>query len=171
VQPSKGHILLFEALSQLDSDRRWWLWLAGGAQRPVERQYEELLHRAVHNLGIENQVRFLGERTDVADLMTAADLLCQTNERPEGFGLVLVEALRLGLPVIALDEGAAREIITADCGCLTSRKNLSNTLRKVIHDDALRERLGAQGPGRAEELCAPERQVQAIESRILGETV
>jgi glycosyltransferase involved in cell wall biosynthesis len=163
-------MLLFEALSQLDSDRQWWLWLAGGAQRPVERRYEEVLRRAVRRFGIEKQVRFLGERTDVADLMTAADFLCQTNERPEGFGLVFVEALRLGLPVMALDEGAAREIITPDCGCLTSRKNLLETLRRLIHDDALRERLGALGPGRAKEIGAPERQLPMIESRILGET-
>jgi glycosyltransferase involved in cell wall biosynthesis len=163
-------MLLFEALSRLDTDRRWWLWLAGGAQRPLERRYEEVLRTAVRQAGIERKVRFLGERADVADLMAAADLLCQTNERPEGFGLVLVEALRLGLPVVALDEGAAREIITPDCGYLTSREALSQTLRTLLHDDALRERLGMQGPERAKELCAPERQVETIESRILGET-
>jgi glycosyltransferase involved in cell wall biosynthesis len=45
-------------------------------------------------------VRFLGHRPDVADLMAAADVFCFPSER-EGFGGVLVEALAVGCPVIA----------------------------------------------------------------------
>jgi glycosyltransferase involved in cell wall biosynthesis len=164
----KGHLLLLHALSEIRLGR-WRLWIAGGAQRAVERRYEASLRRRVRRLGIESQVHFLGERTDVVALMSAADIFCQPNERPEPFGLVFVEALNQGLPVLALAEGGVREIVTPECGVLTSRPGLTVALRNLIQDADLRGKLGACGPRRAMEICEPHRQTSLLESCILGE--
>ena len=61
-------------------------------------------------LGMKDNVRFLGVRQDVPDLMNAADAFVLSS-RWEGFGLVLVEAMSCQLPVVATDSGGPREIL------------------------------------------------------------
>src|SRR5262249_11921639 len=121
--------------------------------------------------GIWERVQFLGERADVLDVMGAADVFCQANTRPEPFGLVFVEALSQGLPVVALAEGGIPEIVTPQCGILTSSDQLSTAIQALVGDPSLRRRLGGNGPARAAELCDPERQTAMVESAILGEAV
>ena len=48
-------------------------------------------------------------------LLAAADVFCQPNSGPEPFGIVFVEALYAGLPVIATAIGGAQEIVDAAC--------------------------------------------------------
>ena len=61
-------------------------------------------------LGMKDNVRFLGVRQDVPDLMNAADAFVLSS-RWEGFGLVLAEAMSCQLPVVATDSGGPREIL------------------------------------------------------------
>jgi glycosyltransferase involved in cell wall biosynthesis len=68
------------------------------------------LERLVRNLGLEQSVSLLGHREDVPELMRRAWLLVHA-ARWEGFGLVLLEAMQEGLPVIATAVGAVPEIV------------------------------------------------------------
>ena len=52
--------------------------------------------------------------------MAAADVFCQPNTGPEPFGIVLVEALHAGLPVVTSGFGGAAEIVEQTCGFLTT---------------------------------------------------
>ena len=72
----------------------------GGAQRSHEAVYLAELRQAADRAGIGDRVRFLGQRTDVPDLLAAADVFCQPNTGPEPFGIAFVEALYAGLPVV-----------------------------------------------------------------------
>lgn len=65
------------------------------------------LHDIAAELDVD--VRMLGHRTDVADLFAAADMFCLTNDR-EGPSLVLMEALRAGLPVVSTRVGGIPEL-------------------------------------------------------------
>jgi glycosyltransferase involved in cell wall biosynthesis len=168
MQPWKGHSLLLRSLAALKSDPTWRLWFVGGPQRPAEQLYEAELRNQARQSGIWERVEFLGERADVLDLMGAADVFCQANTRPEPFGLVFVEALSQGLPVVALAEGGIPEIVTPQCGILASNEKFSAAVEALIRDPNLRLRLGANGPARATGLCDPDRQTALIESAILG---
>lgn len=62
------------------------------------------------DLGIQDRVRFLGFRTDVADLIAAADVFCLSSVW-EGVPLAAMEAARLGTPIVATDVGGTGELV------------------------------------------------------------
>ena len=160
----KGHVTLLQALAALEGN--WMLWIAGGPQRPHEQEYEAKLREMSAAPGLGDRVRFLGERTDVANLFAAADIHCQPNSAPEPFGLAFVEALHAGLPVVTSDAGGAREIVTPDCGVLVPAGDvaaLRAALAELLSSRERRAQLGTAGPERARALCEPERQVAALE--------
>jgi glycosyltransferase involved in cell wall biosynthesis len=153
----KGHLLLIEALGRLRDDPRWIAWIAGGPQRRHEQVYLDEIRVAAARAGILPRLRFLGQRTDVPDVLAAADIHCQPNEGAEPFGLAFVEALYAGLPVITTAIGAAPEIVDTSCGVLVpvDAKALATALKRLVAARAERVRLGTSGPARAHALCAP----------------
>ncbi len=166
----KGQGLLLEALARLDRGRAWVAWIAGGAQHPGEARFAAELRAQAKTLGLAERVRWLGERRDVAALMQAADVFCQPNTQPEPFGLVFVEALAAGLPVVSTVGGGASEIVTADCGLLVEPQPeaLAAALTALLDDDRRRQRLAQAAPARAAALCDPERQMRALGTLIAG---
>jgi len=167
----KGHADLLRAVAGLTGD--WTIWIAGGAQRPHEQAYESELRALAQSSGVASRVAFLGERHDVADLLAAADIHCQPNSEPEPFGLVFVEALHAGRPVVTTDAGGAREIVTPACGILVEphdHAGLRASLADLIANGARRLALGDAGPARARELCDPARQVARLETVLRGVT-
>lgn len=163
----KGHAELLRAVARLSGD--WAVWIAGGAQRPHEAEYERELRAVAASLPVGDRIRFLGERSDAARLFCAADIHCQPNTAPEPFGLVFVEALYASLPVVTRDMGGAREIVTPACGILVAPGDsaaLTHALQRLVHDPAARTTLGAGGPARARALCEPATQLLALEAAL-----
>ena len=120
---------------------------------------------ATERLGIADRVKFLGQRADVPRLMAAADVYCQPNTGPEPFGLVYVEALYAGLPVVASAMGGAIEIVNDTCGVLVPPGDaaaVAEALRVLIANAGRRRGLGEAGPARARQLCDPTRQLTAL---------
>lgn len=158
LEPLKGHHVLIAALGALKDRPGWEAWVVGGAQRPHERVYLKDLEAAVARAGLGGRVRFLGQRSDVPRLLAAADVHCQPNTGPEGFGIAFVEALYAGLPVVTTGIGGALEIVTPDCGILVAPNDaagLTRTLDGLMTDHDQRLRLGSAGPARARALCDP----------------
>jgi glycosyltransferase involved in cell wall biosynthesis len=158
MEPLKGHASHLKALALLSDVPGWVCWQVGGAQRPQEIGYLNELKKLATELKIADRIQFLEERSDVPQLLAAADIYCQPNTEPEAFGLTLVEALATGLPVVTTDIGGAKEILDESCGIFAARNDalaISEALRKLIKDNSLRAQLGAAGPARAHELCDP----------------
>lgn len=152
LEPLKGHLVLLEALARLARESQWHCWIAGGAQKPGEKEYLDDLIKRSCSLGLASRVRFLGQRNDVSALMAAADVYCQPNVEPESFGLTFVEAMRTGLPVITSAIGGALETVDETCGRLTDPGNpqaVAAALDELIRDPALRAALGDVGRTRA----------------------
>jgi glycosyltransferase involved in cell wall biosynthesis len=158
LEPWKGHLNVLRALGRLSAVRNWRLWIAGGAERAHEREYEAALRREVAQLGLSDRVQFLGERRDIPSLMKSADIFCQFNESPEPFGIVFAEALLSGLPVVAANVGGIPEIVAENCGRLLPARDiagLASALQQLIVDRPLRTALGAAGPAHASTRCDP----------------
>jgi len=170
----KGHTLHLEALSRMkDLSRPWVCWMVGGAQRPEEQRYLASLRDMAARLGISDRVRFLGQRADVPRLLAAADIFCQPNRNPEPFGIVFIEALAAGLPVVATEMGAAPEIVDESCGLLSPPGDpaaLAASLERCIESAELRQTLARNGPERARKLCDPATQLTQLENLLLSLT-
>jgi glycosyltransferase involved in cell wall biosynthesis len=165
----KGHALLMDALGLLPDRLNWYCWVAGGVQRPAEMAYLAHLQTTAMRLGIGERVHFLGQRSDVRDLLAAADIHCQPNIGAEPFGIAFVEALYASLPVVTTGLGGALEIIDETCGVLLAAADapaLAAALGRLIGDASARRQLGAGGLARATQLCDPARQMQKIASAL-----
>src|SRR5262245_11530751 len=165
----KGHAVLLDALSQLRARDGWTCWLIGGAQRPHEQAYLDSLRGRARDLRIADRVRFAGQRDDVARMLAAADVHCQSNTSPEPFGVAFVEALAAGLPVVTSAIGGALEIVDASCGLLVAPSSpaaLANALQQLLDDAPLRARLAAAGPARARGLSDPAAQLQRLHAAL-----
>ena len=119
--------------------------------RPVVPSYTAALHRFVDDMGLHHAVRFRGPVSD-ADLVAAmaqADVLVITSQH-EGFGVPVVEAMTMGLPVLAHHGGALPEIV-ADAGLLVDATDpwaVAEGVDRVLRDDGLRASLAAAAPAR-----------------------
>ncbi|MDI6740022.1 MAG: glycosyltransferase, partial [Candidatus Edwardsbacteria bacterium] len=77
-----------------------------------EWEYKTRLLELVKELGLEQRVVFAGQIADVPPHFKALDVLVHCSVEPEPFGRVVIEAMALGVPVVAARGGAINEIIT-----------------------------------------------------------
>jgi glycosyltransferase involved in cell wall biosynthesis len=154
LEAGKGHAVLVDALAQLRSSR-WEAWIVGGVQQPSEQSYCDRLLSATRTAGLTDRVRFLGQRSDVCDLLAAADIFCQPNTSPDSFGLSFVEALAAGLPVVTTRLGAAPEIVDDGCGVLVdaSPSKVATALERLIARSDERGAMAAAARLRARPFC------------------
>jgi glycosyltransferase involved in cell wall biosynthesis len=166
IERCKGHQAHLQALAKLkDLATPWVCWIVGGSQRPEEQEYLSQLQHSASRLNLTERVRFLGQRSDVADLLAAADIFCQPNETPDSFGISFIEALWAHRPVITSALGGALEIIDDSCGLLVKpgdAEGLAAALEELIEHPELRSALGRNGAARALHLCDPTHQMKLL---------
>lgn len=162
LDPYKGHGLLIQALGRVTASVPWCCWIVGGADSRAQRKYLATLEGASADAGLRERIVFAGPRQDVNAVLAAVDIFCHPNIEPEPFGLVFVEALRAGLPVVGSASGGVLDIVTDDCGRVVEpgdADGLAEVLSDLIASKELRMRLGARGPARAAVLCDPDARV------------
>jgi glycosyltransferase involved in cell wall biosynthesis len=114
-----------------------------------EGRLRERLERMAGELGLRSRLRLLGERTDADSLLGALDLLVIPSDR-EGHPMVLLEAMRAGVPVVASQVGGMAEVLEGS-GLLASPEReeaMTDRVRELLSSDAERaataERLEAE---------------------------
>ena len=110
------------------------------------------LQRQIEALNLGNSTQLIGFVEDALSLLNAADVLAHLAPA-EPFGLVFLEAMGLGKPVVACQGGAAPEIINADCGVLIVGGDDAATataLRELLSDQTRALALGQSGRARFE---------------------
>jgi glycosyltransferase involved in cell wall biosynthesis len=113
--------------------------------------------------GSDGVVQVLGARTDVPDLMGAADVVCLASDA-EGVPMAILEAMALGRPVVATDVGGVSEAVNpGETGLLVPTNDevaLADALLQLVADPELRRRLGEKGQQRYRECFDIERMVE-----------
>lgn len=140
--------------------------IAGEDQSP-RREYRAHLERLVRELQLQTRVHFTGWLEDVAALLPALDIFVSSS-RVEPFGLVMVEAMAAGLPVVATATGGAREIVedgvTGKLVIPEDWHSLSEAISSLLTDEEQRRRMGTKGLERARKHFSLERMVAETEA-------
>lgn len=109
----KGQLLFVDAIASLvRHDKRFHGVIVGGPE-PGKQRFLRDLEDHVADLGLENHITFLGQRSDMAELYHLSALVCHMSTKPEPFGRTVTEALAAGTPVVAFDRGGASETLKA----------------------------------------------------------
>jgi len=123
------------------------------------RQRTEALAR---ELDLGSACVFTGVRRDVPDLMAASDVFVMSSLW-EGLGLVFLEAMATGLPVVSTRVSAIPEVVVdGETGLLVPPADdaaLADALVRLAREPALRARLGAAGRARVRERFGLERMI------------
>jgi glycosyltransferase involved in cell wall biosynthesis len=111
------------------------------------------LENEAKTLGMKDRVLFLGWQPDVTRLLAAFDLLLAPSLW-EGFGLVMLEAMAQGTPIIASRVSAIPEVVVdGETGLLVAPRSvpaLAAALKRLLADRALRQHMGLVGQDRQE---------------------
>ena len=149
ITPRKGQLELVRAFAHaLAEIPAAILLLAGAPLFNRDHEYLEAIERTVEELGIRDTVRILGARADIGAIMQSLDVLV-VNSKVEPFGLVILEAMASGTPVIATAVDGIPEIVEHDRnGWLVPAANEGVLTQAIIHlgrEVELRARLAEQG--------------------------
>lgn len=157
----KGHRLLIEAFvgAKNISPLQMRLILIGDGP-----ELQRCMEYAVETNGRSSEysnIIFMGARDDAARYFTGADIGIQLSIEPEAFGLVFLEAMSRGKPVIGTKIGGIPEVV-GDCGLLVEPfdiKGAAEAIMKLVKDEGLRRGLGEKGIHRWKDKFALERMV------------
>jgi glycosyltransferase involved in cell wall biosynthesis len=166
LHPQKGHAYLLAAAAQVH-DVTFVLAGDGPLRGELEAQAREL--------GVADRCVFLGDRSDVPDLLAAADLLVLPSLF-EGLPVSVLEAMAAQRPVVATAIGGTDEAVTHELtGLLVPPRDptaLASAIRRIRSDPALARRLAAAGRARVERefsSAVTARSVMRIYDELMGD--
>jgi len=151
--PYKGHGLLIEAAPALlrrFGDLRFFF--VGALEN---RPYQAELERHLDRVGLRDRFYFTGWRPDIHSILQAMDVIVVPTTRAEPAALTLIEAMALGLPVVATRTGGTPELVLeGETALLVEPGNsdeLAEAIGRVLGDVELARRFGLAGRRRVEE--------------------
>jgi glycosyltransferase involved in cell wall biosynthesis len=140
----KGQRHLLDAMALLAPRRPRLTLIVAGRQGTVT---DELERRAA-DPAIADRVRFLGHRKDVPEVLAAGDVFVFPSLY-EGFGGALLEAMALGLPIVASDIPAVREVVDDGANAILvppgDAPALASAIDGLLDDADRRQAFGARG--------------------------
>jgi glycosyltransferase involved in cell wall biosynthesis len=172
ITPWKGQDLAIQVAGEISSmEPSVRLLIAGsakfksGATRLDNPAYLAELQGLVERMGLGATVRFLGERQDVPEILAATDVvLVPSWEEP--FGRAIIEAMAMGVPVIATDVGGPAEIVRDRIdGLLRPPRDpdaWARAVRELIAEPDRLETMGRRGREQALARFGVEQHVKAV---------
>jgi glycosyltransferase involved in cell wall biosynthesis len=158
LQRWKGIHVLIDAMALLRRSHPNAHCVVVGGAHDLEAGYVGDVERQVATLGLEPHVTFTGFQANVHDWMQAMDIVVHASDR-EPFGIVVIEAMALGKPVIAGLEGGPCEIVTDGVDGLLvpygDSAALAAALRRYLDDPEFATGVGVAARRRATDFSAP----------------
>ena len=171
--PGKGQAETIEIAPEVLASRPGARFLLIGEEDPSYPGYTARLETRIRDLGLEGQVVLAGQRDDAVALIAGADLLVAPSMRDpahgwsEGFGLVGVEAMWVGTPVVAYANGSLPEVL-GDAAVIVSegdRAALAQSVIALLGDGSRLAELARAGSERARSRYRLEDAVDAVRER------
>lgn len=170
----KGQDVLVRALAEPPLRERGALALLAGDPWPGAEERLTAVLALARQLGVHDRVRALGFRSDVENVLGAADVVAVPSTAPDPLPGAAIEAAAAGCAVVASAHGGLPEIISDQVSGLLVPPGDPGALARVtavlLDDPAQRERLGAAARADVRQRFAPERLldgIQALYARLL----
>jgi glycosyltransferase involved in cell wall biosynthesis len=165
LRPQKNPALLLEAFRRGPaSDPRAHLLIAGTGDEQSGSLKSEL-ERQIGAWGLRERVHLLGLRSDVPDLLNAADVFVLSSDY-EGNPLAVMEAMAAGKPMICTAVGGVPELVEDGCGLLVPPRDaqaLSEAMSHMLENPSARMSMGEKSARRAVERFDLRAMTQAYE--------
>jgi len=168
----KNHVFLIKAFGELVKtlENVKLVLIGRGYSNDLENSEPEV-REMIRELGIGDNVSFLGSRSDVSELLGIMDVFCLTSLK-EGLPISLIEAMAAGLPVVGTHVEGIRDVIVPNHNGflieLGDVHEFKNILLDLLKHPEYRERLGRAGRQLAEEKYSLERCVSEYEKLFLS---
>jgi glycosyltransferase involved in cell wall biosynthesis len=170
LQPWKGQHRILEATAELmKAARDVHALVVGGNAYNLSPEYEPHLHRLVHELGLGGRATFTGHVRDPGPYFQLMDISVNASAE-EPFGLVILESMALGVPVVAYASAGPAEIIESGfSGILVPRgERLTGSLERLVADPALRRQIGMAGRQRFLDSFTAGQMTKRLESSLIS---
>ncbi len=142
-----------------------WGVIVGGSPFGVRDDYPQRLERLAAELDLRDHLVFTGHLEDVRPALATMDVFVHPGD-PEPFGLVNLEAMAMGRPVVAFAHGALPEIVVdGETGVLIppgDEERMAGAAVALLQDPARREAMGQAARARVEERFTADRMAQAV---------
>jgi glycosyltransferase involved in cell wall biosynthesis len=166
LKKQKGHEDFLRAAAIIARERRDAHFIIVGADPTRTGEYQTSLQRLTAELQLTTRVHLAGWLDNIAPLLSALDVYVSASHT-ESFGLAIVEAMALGLPVVATETAGAGEIISpGDAGVLVpvgDVEALGSAVLRLLGDEYERIRIGKLGCAKARTSFSLERMVEETE--------
>ena len=158
INKDKGVKELLEAFTKMKHKDKCKLLIIGKSQfghastTDFEKEVQELAEQE------KERIIFTGfvHNTQLPKIHAISDIATVPSIWNEPSGMVVIEAMASGLPVVTTNSGGIPELITSECGFILERDNnivynISDKLDQLVEDEKLRQRMGQNGRDRAKE--------------------
>jgi glycosyltransferase involved in cell wall biosynthesis len=169
LQPWKGQHHVLNATAELiKGGRDVHALVVGGNAYNLSPEYEPYLHRLVDELGLDGRATFTGQVADPGPYLQLMDISVNASD-DEPFGLVILEAMALGIPVVAFASAGPTEIIESGLSGILIPKGepLTGSLERLVADPALRRQIGIAGRRRFLESFTADQMTKRLEASFL----
>tara|TARA_R110001606_G_scaffold399310_1_gene584787 strand:+ start:115116 stop:116216 length:1101 start_codon:yes stop_codon:yes gene_type:complete len=109
----KGHNDFIDLISKLKQAGESIHGLIVGGEDPKRQQYAAELKQRIIEEGLSDTITLTGNRSDIREIFAISTLVLSLSTKPESFGRTVLEALKIGVPVVGYDHGGVSEILQA----------------------------------------------------------
>jgi len=161
LREQKGHTYLLQAAERLAQRRSDLEWLIVG-----DGELRGGLEQEAHDRGVADRVRFLGDRADVPEILSALDVFALSSTF-EGMCFAVAEALAAELPVVATDVGGvSQSVVQEETGLLVPPRDpdaLTKGIERLLDEPDTASRVARAGRERVQRLYSLAAMVEATE--------
>jgi glycosyltransferase involved in cell wall biosynthesis len=174
----KGQSVFVQAAKLIAARHPQAKFAAVGGVFDTEKFYMDRFRTEVHDAGLEDKLTINDFRADMPDVFAAFDIFVLPSILPEPFGLVVIEAMASGKPVVATAPGGPSEtVVNGETGFLVPPSDptaIAQMLEELLADPQKRISMGEAGKRRAREVFSLPRYVTEFEElydAVLQETL